>query len=86
MSSHPEFGNLPARGDIELPVTGIAEKDEALVVFQDMLQFARPRGPHPEWQKISKAIYDAEQQALTGQMPAMDALNQAQTTIDGIFN
>ena len=25
-------------------------------------------------------------QALTGQMSAMDALNQAQVTIDGIFN
>lgn len=81
----PEFGNLPARGDIELPVTGEAKKDEALKVFQEMLQYAQPRGPHPEWQKISKAIYDAEQQALTGQMPAMDALNQAQATIDTIF-
>ena len=81
----PEFGNLPARGDIDLPVTGEAKKDAALVVFQDQLQYAQPRGPHPEWQKISKAIYDAEQQALTGQMPAMDALNQAQTTIDTIF-
>jgi len=82
----PEFGNLPARGDIELPVTGIEKKDAALVVFQEQLKYAQPRGPHPEWQKISKAIYDAEQQALTGQMPAMDALNQAQATIDGIFN
>jgi multiple sugar transport system substrate-binding protein len=81
----PEFGNLPARGDIELPVTGIEKKDAALKVFQEQLQFAQPRGPHPEWQKISKAIYDAEQQALTGQMSAMDALNQAQATIDTIF-
>jgi multiple sugar transport system substrate-binding protein len=82
----PEFGNLPARGDIELPVTGIELKDAALEVFQEQLQYAQPRGPHPEWQRISKAIYDAEQQALTGQMPSIDALNQAQATIDGIFN
>jgi multiple sugar transport system substrate-binding protein len=81
-----EFGNLPARGDIALPVTGIEKKDAALLVFQDQLQYAQPRGPHPEWQKISKAIYDAEQQALTGQMSSMDALNQAQATIDDIFN
>ena len=40
-------------------------------------------GPTPE---ALKRAYDAEQQALTGQMPAMDALNQAQTVIDGIFN
>ncbi|WP_082555270.1 ABC transporter substrate-binding protein [Devosia sp. Root635] len=82
----PEFGNLPARGDIALPVTGVEKKDAALKVFQEQLQYARPRGPHPEWQKISKAIYDAMQQALTGQMSSMDALNQAQATIDTIFN
>jgi multiple sugar transport system substrate-binding protein len=81
----PEFGNLPARGDIELPATGIEKKDAALKVFQEQLQYAQPRGPHPEWQKISKAIYDAMQQALTGQMSAMDALNQAQATIDTIY-
>ncbi|CAN7374399.1 ABC transporter substrate-binding protein [Devosia sp. LjRoot3] len=80
-----EFGSIPARSDIELPVTGIATKDAALKVFKEQLQYAQPRGPHPEWQKISKAIYDAMQQALTGQMPSKDALAQAQTTINGIL-
>lgn len=79
-----EFGNIPARSDIELPVTGVALKDAALKVFLDQLQYAQPRGPHPEWQKISKAIYDAMQAALTGQMSAKDALDQAQATIKGI--
>jgi len=79
-----EFGNIPARSDIALPVTGDAHKDAALKVFQEQLQFAKPRGPHPEWQKISKAIYDAMQAALTGQMSAKDALDQAQATIKGI--
>jgi multiple sugar transport system substrate-binding protein len=54
-------------------------------VFQEQLQYAQPRGPHPEWQKISKAIYDAMQAALTGQMSAKDALDQAQATIEGII-
>lgn len=80
-----DFGNLPARGDITLPVTGIEKKDEALKVFQEQLNYAQPRGPHPEWQKISKAIYDAMQQSLTGQMSSKDALDQAQATIDGIL-
>ncbi|KKB79943.1 ABC transporter substrate-binding protein [Devosia soli] len=80
-----EFGSIPARSDIDLPVTGNEKKDAALKVFLDQLQYAQPRGPHPEWQKISKAIYDAEQAALTGQMSSMDALNQAQATIDGIL-
>jgi len=81
-----DFANLPPRSDIELPVTGIALKDEALKVFQEQLQYAQPRGPHPEWQKISKAIYDAMQSALTGQMSSKDALDQAQATIAGILD
>jgi len=81
----PEFGNLPARADIALPETGIEKKDAALKVFQEQLKYAKPRGPHPEWQKISKAIYDAMQQALTGQMSSKDALDGAQATIDTIL-
>jgi multiple sugar transport system substrate-binding protein len=53
-------------------------------VFQEQLKYARPRGPHPEWQKISKAIYDAIQAAMTGQMTPQQALDQAQATIDQI--
>lgn len=79
-----EFGNIPARSDIPLPETGVALKDAALKVFQEQLQYAQPRGPHPDWQKISKAIYDAMQAALTGQMSSQDALDQAQATIKGI--
>jgi multiple sugar transport system substrate-binding protein len=82
----PEFGYLPARNDIELPASGNPLKDAALAVFQEQLQYAQPRGPHPEWQRISKAIYDAEQAALTGQMEPEAALAQAQATIDGIVN
>ncbi|WIY52071.1 sugar ABC transporter substrate-binding protein [Devosia sp. YIM 151766] len=81
----PEFGYLPTRGDVELPASGIAKKDAALAVFQEQLKYAQPRGPHPEWQKISKAIYDAEQAALTGQMTPDQALSQAQASIDTII-
>jgi len=81
-----EFGILTPRSDIKLPVTGIALKDEALKVFQEQLQYAQPRGPHPEWQKISKAIYDAIHSALTGQKSSKDALDQAQATISGILD
>jgi multiple sugar transport system substrate-binding protein len=80
----PEFSNIPPRSDVPLPATGDARTDAALKVFQEQLQYAQPRGPHPEWQKISKAIYDAFQAAMTGQMSAKDALDQAQATIAGI--
>ncbi len=82
----PEFSSIPARSDIALPPTGVELKDAALEVFQEQLKYAAPRGPHPEWQKISKAIYDAMQAALTGQMTAQAALDQAQATIEGIVN
>lgn len=81
----PEFSNIPPRGDVPLPSTGDARKDAALVVFQEQLKYAQPRGPHPEWAKISKAIYDAMQSALTGQASAQDALNTAQASIDSIL-
>lgn len=81
----PEFGQLPARSDIELPETGIALKDAALKVFLEQLQYAQARGPHPEWPKISKAIQDAIQQALTGQVEPQAALDQAAATISGIL-
>jgi len=71
------FGQLPARSDIAIPPTGNALKDEALKVFVEQLKYAQPRGPSPEWPKISKAIQDAIQAALTGQMSPKEALDQA---------
>ena len=80
----PEFGFIPPRNDITLSPTGVEKKDAAIKVFLDQLQYAQPRGPHPDWPKISKAIYTAMQAALTGQMSAKDALDQAQATIETI--
>lgn len=79
-----EFGYIAPRSDIAIAPSGVEKKDAAIAVFLDQLKFAQPRGPHPDWQKISKAIYDAMQAALTGQMSPKDALDQAQATIDGI--
>jgi len=81
----PEFGQLPARSDIEIPATGIVLKDAALKVFLEQLQYAQARGPHPEWPKISKAIQDAIQSTLTGQMSAKDALDRAAATISDVL-
>ncbi len=81
-----DFGQLPARNDVALPPTGVAPKDAALKVFLEQLKYAKPRGPHPEWPKISKAIQDAIQLALTGQMSPQDALDGAQAKIDAILN
>jgi len=80
-----DFGLLPARSDIAIPETGIPLKDAALKVFIEQLKFAKPRGPHPEWPKISKAIQDAIQAALTGQMTSKEALDQAAAKIKAVL-
>ena len=82
----PEFGRGGARTGLEIPETGSKLKDATLATFREQMKYAQPRGPHPEWQKISKAIYEAMQSALTGQVSPGDALSQAQATIDGVLN
>ena len=79
------FGQLPARSDISIPETGQPLKDAALKVFLEQLKYAKPRGPHPQWPKISKAIQDAIQAALTGQMSPKDALDQAAEKIKAVL-
>jgi multiple sugar transport system substrate-binding protein len=80
-----KFGQLPARSDITIAATGKPLKDEALKVFLEQLKYAQPRGPHPAWPKISKAIQDAIQAALTGQMSPKDALDQAAEKISAVL-
>ncbi|SCW81379.1 carbohydrate ABC transporter substrate-binding protein, CUT1 family [Rhizobium mongolense subsp. loessense] len=79
------YGQLPARSDITIPATGEKLKDDALKVFLEQLKYAKPRGPHPQWPKISKAIQDAIQAALTGQMSAKEALDQAADKIKAVL-
>lgn len=76
-----EFGYLPAsRVEVDQPVN-----PEAYAVFEESMQYARNRGPHPEWPRISKAIQTAIQAALTGQASPEEALATAQAEIDGIL-
>lgn len=79
-----DYGQLPARSDITIPPTGNALKDAALKTFVEQLKYAKPRGPSPQWAKISKAIQDAIQAALTGQMSPKDALDQAAEKIKAL--
>jgi multiple sugar transport system substrate-binding protein len=79
-----DYGQLPARSDITIPPTGNALKDAALKTFVEQLKYAKPRGPSPNWAKISKAIQDAIQAALTGQMSPKDALDQAADKIKAV--
>ncbi len=82
----PEFTRMPSRKDIALKPTGNAKIDAAAPVFVEQLQYARNRGPHPDWPKISKAIQDAIQASITGQASSQEALDSAQAKIDRILN
>ena len=82
----PEFTRMPSRVDVPLAPTGDARIDAAAAVFTEQLQYAANRGPHPEWPRISRAIQDAIQSSLTGQKEPQQALDDAQSVIDGILN
>lgn len=77
-----EFGYLPA-SDVEVTDP---KYPEIYAVFEESMKYARNRGPHPEWPRISQAIQGAIQSTLTGQASAEDALADAQSRIDRVLN
>ena len=77
-------GKLPVRGDaVELKDFWTA--DERYKVFNDSMNFAVPRGPHPQWPTISEALYTAEQAVLLGEKDAATAAADAAAVIDPIL-
>ncbi|PYE87838.1 ABC transporter substrate-binding protein [Phyllobacterium leguminum] len=75
------FGFLPAaKVQVDKP-----QWPEIYAVFEESMKYARNRGPHPEWPKISKAIYTAIQSSLTHQSDPKTALGVAQKQIDGVL-
>lgn len=53
----------------------------AYAAFKKQMEFARPRGPHPEWPAISAAVQTAIQEALTGRAKPAQALEKASKVI-----
>lgn len=51
--------------------------DERYAVFNDSMNYAVARGPHPEWPTISEALYTAEQAVLIGEKDAKTAMTEA---------
>ncbi|WP_333834890.1 ABC transporter substrate-binding protein [Rubrimonas sp.] len=81
-----EFSRMPPRSDVELGSTGNPRIDAAAKVFAEQLGYARNRGPHPEWPRISRIIWTAIQDALTGQSTPQAALEEAAADIARIVN
>ena len=76
-------GKLPVRGDA-VPLKDFWTEDPRYKVFNDSMNFAVPRGPHPQWPTISEALYTAEQAVLLGEKDAATAAADAAAVIDPI--
>jgi len=75
-------GRLAPRSDV---VVAQPLWPQAYATYREQLQFARARGPHPQWPDISRAIQIAIQEALTGAKPANVALQEAAKKIAPIL-
>ena len=75
-------GRLAPRSDV---VVAQPLWPQAYATYREQLQFARARGPHPQWPDISRAIQTAIQEALTGAKPANVALQEAAKKIAPIL-
>lgn len=51
--------------------------DERLAVYNEALQFAQPRGPHPRWPEVSQIFIKGIQAALTGTATPEEAMKSA---------
>lgn len=78
--------------DIRLPSTKDLAQDPAfqndpnISVFANSLETAKPRAYGPNYPKISNAVQQAFQSAISGQTPAADALKTAAQTIQPLLS
>ena len=75
-------GRLPPRTDILL---ANPQWPEAYAIYHQQLETARPRGPHPQWPDLSRAMQIAIQEAITAKRPAAQALDDAAKKIRPIL-
>ncbi|MGO4269979.1 ABC transporter substrate-binding protein [Paenibacillus sp. TAF58] len=73
------FGYFPSRKDVA--TDKYWTEDPVLKVFNEEMQYAQPRGPHPKWPEISNAISSALQQTLTLNKAPEAAAKEAQDKI-----
>jgi multiple sugar transport system substrate-binding protein len=75
---------IPSRADVANEADKWVQNPQ-LKVFIEQLQYAKPRGPHPEWPSISNAIQIAIQKSLTGQATPKAALDEAAKALEKFF-
>ncbi|HUG48767.1 MAG TPA: extracellular solute-binding protein [Candidatus Limnocylindria bacterium] len=66
-------------------LSGHAELPDYFDTFSQQLETARARTPHPNWPLIDEALGNAVLEALRGDKPVQQALDDAAATIDGLL-
>ncbi|MEH7225549.1 sugar ABC transporter substrate-binding protein [Bacillus sp. JJ1566] len=59
--------------------------DEFLSVFDEGVSVAKPRGPHPDWNKIAEAIQSNVHKSFTGVLDPKEATKQAAKEVNEII-
>lgn len=71
--------------DKTIAATQFADEEDAVYKkFVEQMEYAKARGPLPEWPEVSDAISLAFNQVMTGTATPEDAAAEAQATIDSI--
>lgn len=80
-----DFGYIAARADIAAVQFDGEDINPAYQKFSEIMDIAKPRGPHPLWPEISNAISLSFNEVMTGVNTAEEAAEEAQTTIDEVL-
>ncbi len=76
-----EAGYLSPRKDI---VTENPSDPQAYATLVEQLNHAKARGPHPEWNKVSKALTQMFQDVLIGKATPKEAVERAEKSINKV--
>ena len=79
-----DFGYIASRKDVASQQ--FTKDNEVMQLFTKQMDYARPRGPHPDWPKISDALSTAMVKSMLGVATPENAVAEAQATIDKILN
>ncbi|GAE95264.1 alpha-xyloside ABC transporter [Gracilibacillus boraciitolerans JCM 21714] len=81
-----DFGYIASRADIAATQFDGGDVNPTYKKFAEIMDVAKPRGPHPRWPEISNAISLSFNEAITGISTPEEAAEKAQTAIDDVLS